>query len=60
MFLSRLLFCYFAEATEIFTLKLFTNSIASHTQADGSDLHSYLDELFAVLNVEERSTTPHT
>ena len=58
VFLSRLLFCYFAEATEIFTLKLFTNSIASHTQADGSDLHSYLDELFAVLNVEERSTTP--
>ncbi len=64
VFLSRLLFCYFAEDTEIFkpekpfTQKLFTNSIASHTQNDGSDLHSYLDELFTVLDIEDRSSTP--
>ncbi len=58
VFLSRLLFCFFAEDTEIFEVKLFTNSIASHTQADGSDLATYLDKLFDVLNSEERSAYP--
>lgn len=58
VFLSRLLFCFFSEDTEIFETKLFTNSIASHTQVDGSDLSTYLDKLFDVLNSEERSTYP--
>jgi hypothetical protein len=53
VFLSRLLFCYFAEDTEIFANKLFTNSVSSHTQADGSDLDSYLNRLFDVLNAPE-------
>ncbi|WP_345892663.1 type IIL restriction-modification enzyme MmeI [Chromobacterium violaceum] len=38
MFLSRILFCYFAEDTGIFKPKLFTNHVASHTAADGTDL----------------------
>ncbi|MGO4820626.1 MULTISPECIES: class I SAM-dependent DNA methyltransferase [unclassified Flavobacterium] len=50
VFLSRLLFCFFAEDTGIFELGQFTNALASHTQADGSDLTDYLDKLFAVLN----------
>lgn len=50
VFLSRLLFCYFAEDTGIFELGQFTNAIASHTQTDGSDVSSYLDKLFAVMN----------
>jgi hypothetical protein len=50
VFLSRLLFCYFAEDTGIFELGQFTNAIASHTQADGSDLTDYLDKLFDILN----------
>ncbi|MCU0340167.1 MAG: class I SAM-dependent DNA methyltransferase [Spirosomaceae bacterium] len=50
VFLSRLLFCYFAEDTGIFEKGQFTNAIASHTQPDGSDLHTYLDRLFEVLN----------
>jgi len=52
VFLSRLLFCFFAEDTGIFESVQFTNSIASHTQTDGSDLQSYLDKLFEVLNTE--------
>ncbi|ANL28602.1 type II restriction enzyme methylase subunit YeeA [Rhizobium phaseoli] len=56
VFLSRLLFCYFAEDTEIFPQKLFTNSVTAHTQADGSDLDSYLDRLFDVLNAPEPTT----
>jgi hypothetical protein len=50
VFLSRLLFCYFAEDTGIFEQNQFTHAISSHTQADGSDLAAYLDTLFTVLN----------
>jgi len=53
VFLSRLLFCFFAEDTGIFEPGQFTNSISSHTQQDGSDLHSYLDSLFDVMNTEQ-------
>lgn len=50
VFLSRLLFCFFAEDTGIFEKGQFTNAIGSHTQPDGSDLHTYLDALFEVMN----------
>ncbi len=54
VFLSRLLFCFFAEDTNIFKDSQFTNAIDSHTQTDGSDLDKYLENLFKVLN------TPNT
>jgi hypothetical protein len=50
VFLSRILFCFFAEDTEIFKKGQFTTDISSHTQQDGSDLDSYLDKLFVVMN----------
>lgn len=34
VFLTRLLFCYFAEDTTIFEAKLFSKSIESHTSTD--------------------------
>lgn len=56
VFLARLLFCYFAEDTEIFPQKgMFTNAIGSHTNENGSDVGVYLDRLFRVMSVEERS-----
>lgn len=58
VFLSRLLFCFFAEDTNIFDNGQFTNSLASHTAEDGSDLHKYLHKLFQVLNVESRKGLP--
>jgi len=60
VFLSRLLFCFFAEDTHIFDNNQFTNAIDSHTQTDGSDLHNYLDILFDVLNTpqKERNNLP--
>ncbi|MGB4056831.1 MAG: type IIL restriction-modification enzyme MmeI [Alphaproteobacteria bacterium] len=58
IFLSRLLFCYFAEDTEIFTNGIFTSSIISHTQEDGNDLDEYLDRLFDVLNDDTRKNLP--
>ncbi len=53
VFLSRMLFCFFAEDTGIFPKGLFTRSIDSHTQQDGSDLNTYLDKLFNVMNTEK-------
>ncbi|SFF22882.1 class I SAM-dependent DNA methyltransferase [Flavobacterium xueshanense] len=53
VFLSRLLFCFFAEDTGIYKLGQFTNAIASHTQTDGNDLNEYLNKLFDVLNTPE-------
>ncbi|MDD4564221.1 MAG: N-6 DNA methylase [Eubacteriales bacterium] len=58
VFLSRLLFCFFAEDTGIFKNKLFTKSINSFTQIDGSDLNSYLNKLFEVLDTKTRCNLP--
>ena len=58
IFLSRLLFCFFAEDAEIFSDGIFTNSIASHTVEDGSDLQSYLEKLFKVLDLKKRPDYP--
>ena len=55
VFLSRLLFCFFAEDTGIFTDNQVTNAIDSHTQKDGSDLDIYLTQLFEVLDTPEEA-----
>jgi len=54
VFLTRLLFCFFAEDTEIFPKGAFTQAIESYTQPDGSDLGDFLSRLFAVLNTPEK------
>ncbi|MBU0485083.1 MAG: N-6 DNA methylase [Proteobacteria bacterium] len=59
IFLSRLLFCFFAEDTGIFPNDQFTNGLASHTAEDGSDLQPYLQKLFQVLSVQERDGLPN-
>ncbi|HMT71415.1 MAG TPA: hypothetical protein PKD16_14710 [Saprospiraceae bacterium] len=53
VFLSRMLFCFFAEDTGIFEPGQFTGAISSHTQEDGSDLHTYLDTLWDVMNTDK-------
>lgn len=55
IFLSRLLFCFFAEDTDIFDKDLFTNALCLHTKDDGSDLDIYLDTLFEVLDTDDKS-----
>jgi hypothetical protein len=58
VFLSRVLFCFFAEDTGIFPGKnLFSNGIGSQTVADGSDLKEYLTELFTVLDLNSEDRT---
>ena len=54
IFLSRLLFCFFAEDTGIFpTVGMFTNSVTSHTHEDGSEMDTYFSTLFNVLNTKD-------
>jgi len=56
IFLSRLLFCFFAEDTDIFPIEgMFTDTLAQHTKKDGSDVNQFLDRLFKVLNTKDNS-----
>lgn len=51
MYLVRLLFCFFADASGIFPEKnTFTHYIANRTNADGSDLALHLGLIFDTLN----------
>jgi type I restriction-modification system DNA methylase subunit len=60
VFLTRLLFCYFAEDTEIFTEEnQFTNYIKAVSKPDGSDLDVHIDKLFETLNSKERNISSH-
>ena len=59
IFISRLLFCFFAEDTGIFEENLFTSSIQRYTKEDGSDISDYLDWSFNIMDVQLRkSETP--
>lgn len=58
VFFTRLLFCFFAEDTGIFADNQFTNAVASHTQADGSDVHDFLNELFEALDTKSKQDKP--
>ena len=55
IFISRLLFCFFAEDTGIFEDNLFTSSIQRYTKEDGSDLSDYLSRTFNIMDVSLRS-----
>lgn len=54
LFLSRLLFCFFAEDTGIFSVKsIFTETLANNTKSEGSDVDEFLSLLFKKLNTEK-------
>ena len=55
IFITRLLFCFFAEDTGIFEENLFTSSIQRYTKDDGSDLSDYLAHTFNIMDVSLRS-----
>lgn len=59
VFLSRLLFCFFAEDTGIFPEdSIFTNTLVQHTDNNGSDTHLFLDKLFARLDTQDTTGLP--
>lgn len=54
VFMSRLLFCYFAEDTRLFhEPQLFTNSIKQHTAEDGHDLAEFIDRAFLAMSTDD-------
>lgn len=50
VYLVRLLFCLFAEDTNIFEKQQFEDFIEERTSEDGSDLAAKIQEIFQVLN----------
>ncbi|NSW29534.1 class I SAM-dependent DNA methyltransferase [Enterococcus faecalis] len=58
LFLMRLLFCLFAEDTNIFHKGQFTNGIKQYTSDDGNNLNDYIEGLFKVLDTQSREKTP--
>ncbi|MEA2057066.1 MAG: type IIL restriction-modification enzyme MmeI, partial [Patescibacteria group bacterium] len=58
VFFSRLLFCFFAEDTKVFSkddANIFTNSIKDFTQVNGGDLDTFLDRLFDALDTKDKN-----
>ena len=53
VFLTRLLFCFFAEDTAIFGERQFTNTVDTVTNKDGSDVQTVLSKIFSVMNVRD-------
>ena len=54
VFMSRLLFCFFAEDTGIFEKDLFTNAINNTTRQDSSDLQEFFDGAFLTMDKQLR------
>ena len=52
-FMARLIFCFFAEDTDIFQGNdLFTNTIKQMSARDSSNTHEVISELFRAMNTE--------
>jgi hypothetical protein len=52
-FMARLIFCFFAEDTDIFSGKdLFTDTIARMSAKESSDTHKVIGELFRSMNTK--------
>jgi hypothetical protein len=59
-FMARLIFCFFAERTDIFRgISLFTDTIARMSAKDSSNTHEVIGELFRAMNTkrEDRAST---
>ena len=52
-FMARLVFCFFAEDTDIFNgCGLFTQTIEQMSEKDGGNTHDVLSEIFRAMNVK--------
>ena len=57
LFLTRLIFCFFADDTGIFGQKnLLDGLLKNEARSDGSNLHEVFTTLFDTLNTKERSS----
>lgn len=55
VFMSRLLFCFFAEDTGLFKDNQFTKAIEDNTAIDGSDLADFIDRLFVIMSTDDKT-----
>lgn len=55
VFLTRLLFCFYAEDTGIFAEAQMTSAIQLYTKTDGSDVDQFFTDLFMVLNLNSNA-----
>jgi hypothetical protein len=54
-FMARLVFCFFAEDTDIFNGEgLFTQTVEQMSEKDGSNTHAVLSEIFRAMNTPTR------
>jgi len=52
-FMARLIFCFFAEDTDIFDGKgLFTQTVERYSERDGSNTHEVVSEIFRAMNIK--------
>lgn len=52
-FLARLIFCFFAEDTDIFSGEnLFTNTVQKMSSSDASNIHEVIEEIFRSMNIK--------
>ncbi len=55
-FMARLIFCFFAEDTDIFTAKsLFTDKIGQMSAKDSSNTHEVIGEIFRTMNTKNET-----
>ena len=59
--LTRLVFCFFADDTQIFENNQLRNYLLHNTKEDGSDIGAHLGQIFAVLDMspEKRQSSMH-
>ena len=60
VFMSRLLFCFFAEDTGLFKQDQFTKTIEDNTAIDGSDLAEFIDRIFVILSTDDNQREQQT
>lgn len=54
-FMARLVFCFFAEDTDIFNGEgLFTRSVDQYSERDGTNTHVVLSEIFRAMNIKAK------
>ncbi len=58
-FMARLIFCFFAEDTDIFVSRaLFTNTVEQFSESDGSNTHLVLEATFRAMNTKIAERNP--
>ena len=58
-FMARLIFCFFAEDTDIFVSRaLFTNTVEQFSESDGSNTNLVLEAVFQAMNTKIADRNP--